>query len=55
MINLIIAIVVDAINELKDEETKEINQNIKDINNELKSEIDDLKKEILELKELLKK
>jgi len=55
MINLIIAIVVDAINELKDEETKEINQNIKDIDKDLKSEIADLKKEILELKELLKK
>ncbi len=55
MINLIIAIVVDAINELKDEETKEINKSLKEVDSELKQEINSLKKEILELKELLKR
>ena len=54
IINLIIAIVVDAINELKDEETNQFNRSINEVKNDLKDEIEALRKEIKELKDLLK-
>ncbi len=54
IINLIIAIVVDAINEIKDEESKEITQNIENIDIDLKNEIYELRKELQEIKKLLK-
>lgn len=52
MVNLVVAIIVDAMAILKDEEVEKI-QEIKDSEEELKSEVKTLQKEIQELKEII--
>lgn len=53
MINLVIAIIVDAMAILKEEEEKEIVEEVQLSENELKKEISSLKNDIKELKELI--
>jgi voltage-gated sodium channel len=55
MINLIVAVIVDAMNEINRENTTELEEEIKDKEEEILDEINALKAEIRELKELLKK